>query len=54
MRDDTVAFIDDCFERSLKDPFSVTVGDMERLLSLDPDSDECAYLGSKARELANC
>jgi biotin synthase len=25
---------------------------MERLLSLDPDSDECAYLGSKARELA--
>ena len=46
------AFIDDCYERSLKDPFSISVDDMARLLSIDPESDECGYLGSKARRLA--
>ena len=52
MNPDTVRFIDDCYDRSVKDPFLLTVDDIEGLLSIDPDSEECEYMGTKARELA--
>lgn len=53
MNPDTIAFIDECFERSKEDPFQLSVDDMDRLLSIDPVSEECEYLGSKARKLAS-
>ncbi|WP_400152388.1 radical SAM protein [Candidatus Methanarcanum hacksteinii] len=46
------SFIDDAFERSRVDHKSITKDDVLRMLSLDPHSEECEYLGSKARELA--
>ena len=52
MNPEILSLIDGCYSKSLEDPFSITVGDMIALLSIDPDSEECGYLGSKARELA--
>ena len=49
---DTVRFLDDAFERSMKDHMSITKDDIIRMLSLDPESEECEYMGKKARELA--
>lgn len=52
MEQGTIDFIDGVFERSKRDPFSVSKEDIVRMLSLDPGSEECEYLGSKARELS--
>lgn len=49
---ETVQFLDDAFERSIKDHMSITREDIVRMLSLDPESEECEYMGKKARELA--
>jgi len=46
------SFIDDAFERSKADHRSITKEDVQRMLAIDPHSEECEYLGSKARELA--
>ncbi len=46
------AFIDDAYSRAMRDANSVTREDILRMLSLDPESEECAYLGSRAREIA--
>ena len=48
----TKGFIDDVFERSKADPFSVTRDDIMRMLSMDPESEDFEYLGLKARGLA--
>ena len=37
---DTVRFLDDAFERSMKDHMSITKDDIIRMLSLDPESEE--------------
>ncbi len=44
--------IDALFEKSRNDPFSITGEDIVWMLSLDPASEECNYMGLKARELA--
>ena len=51
MEQKVVKIIDDIFERSKSDPFSIGRDDILWMLSLDPKSEECDYLGSKAREL---
>ena len=48
----TAEIIDDIYERSKRDPFSITRKDILWMLSLDPGSEECDSLGLKARELA--
>lgn len=52
MDKDTRRFIDDAYERAMRDSALITRDDMVRMLSMDPESEECAYLGSKAREIA--
>ena len=52
MDEDTRRFIDDAFDRAMKDTELLTEKDLIRMLSLDPESEECGYLGSKAREIA--
>ena len=44
--------IDGLYEKSKNDPFSITREDILWILSLDPRSEECDYMGRKARELA--
>ena len=44
--------IDGLYEKSCNDPFSITREDILWMLSLDPKSEECDYMGRKARELA--
>ena len=46
----TKEFADDVFERSKADPFTVTRDDILGMLSMDPESEDFEYLGSKARE----
>ena len=46
------SFIDDAYERAMKDSDLITEQDLVRMLSLDPESEECGYLGKKAREIA--
>ncbi len=45
-------FIDESYEKAMKDTDLLTEDDLVRMLSLDPESEECAYLGSRAREIA--
>ena len=52
MDEETRRYIDGLFEISVKDPLSIRVDDIERMLSLDPFSEECEYMGLRARELS--
>ena len=45
-------FIDDAYDRAMKDTELITEQDLVRMLALDPESEECEYLGKKAREIA--
>ncbi|MGN1045244.1 MAG: DUF5714 domain-containing protein [Candidatus Methanomethylophilaceae archaeon] len=49
---ETVRFIDEAYGKAMEDTDLLTKEDLVRMLLLDPDSDECAYLGSKARGIA--
>ena len=52
MDPDIRTFIDDAYERAMKDIELITEKDLVRMLSLDPESEECEYLGRKARDIA--
>ena len=52
MQQEVLDRIDSLFETSKTEPFDITKEDIVWLLSLDPESEECDYMGRKARELA--